>query len=111
MMDDSSVVSRATQFFELMSATTAPDDLAFHSYCDTGVAGLEELCAHASRCARGGDRAMASLTIVPGDGGTFSIDGTHATATLSSERGGSMRLLILCLLALVLVVVIACRRG
>lgn len=82
MLSDTDVVQRATEYFTLMADLTDPNDLCFRTFSTDGVPGLRELCDLAASRARGGDNAVASLVLTPGDTGSFCIDGTHARGTL-----------------------------
>lgn len=114
-MIDADVVHRANQYLHIMSSLTPSSRFYFRSFASDGVDGLIELCDEASRVATAregveGD-AIASLVITPGRSSTFSIDGTHARATLQACPTPHTRLIVLTiLLSVALLLFIMLRR-
>lgn len=105
------VVHRASEYLSLMAALTRPDDLYFRSFASDGVPGLDELCDAARTMAHGGEGAVASLVIAPGDADAFHVNGTHARATLRLCPTPNTRLVVIAvLLAVLLVVFVVFRR-
>ena len=102
------VVQHATEYVRLMSQLTPPEAFYFRTYAWEGVPGLSELCAAASSLATGEeDGSLASLVVRPGPSDSFSVVGTHATATLSMCSTPHTRLYVIAaLLVAVLVLVL-----
>lgn len=109
---DAQVIAQASEYLNLMSEITRPEDMCFRSFLTDGVGGLAELCEAAALRAHGGADALASLVIAPGDVSSFRIDGRHARATLQACPTPNTRLVVLLvLLAIVAFIFIARRRG
>lgn len=100
------ILRQAEEFLRLLADLTPAESLCFRSFAGD-VEGLEQLCTYAAGVARGGDDAMASLTVRTGEACDFRIhDGTHGQATLLACTTPQTRLTVIALLVLALVLVI-----
>ena len=102
-LGDARVLAQAATFLDLMTSLGDRDQIRFRTFSTTHSEPLRRLCSIAARECNGGADAPASLTILPGAQNLFTIEGTHARATLRQERAPSVRLaVLLCALGVVL---------
>lgn len=106
MDGNAQTLRQAEEFLHLLADLTPPESLCFRSFAGD-VEGLEQLRTYAAGVARGGDEAMASLTIRTGEACDFRIHGgTHGQATLQACTTPQTRLTVIAVLVLALVLVI-----
>ena len=106
-MSPEAIVAQANEYLSLMSELTPPSDLYFRSYTDSGVLGIERLCAAASTLATGeNDTALASLVVLPGSVDAFELCGAHARATLSVCHTPFTRLYVILGILITVIVIV-----